>query len=50
MMCLVILLMMRIFFQFSSEAEFIYVHITLATDTEAESPYFAQLQTSHCLK
>ena len=33
-------------FQFSSEAEFtspLYVHITLATDSEAESPYFAQL-------
>ena len=33
-------------FQFSLEAEFtshLYVHITLATDTEAESPCFAQL-------
>ena len=33
-------------FQFSPEAEFTspsYVHITLATDTEAESPYFAQM-------
>ena len=34
------------FFQFSSEADFAstsYVHSTLAIDTEAESPYFAQL-------
>ena len=33
-------------FQFSPEAEFtspLYVHITLGTDTEAESPCFAQL-------
>ena len=33
-------------FQFSPEAEFtshLYFHITLATDTEAESPWFAQL-------
>ena len=33
-------------FQFSPEAIFIsplYIHITLATDTEAESPCFAQL-------
>ena len=33
-------------FQFSLEAEFkslLYVHITLATDTEAEAPCFAQL-------
>ena len=36
-------------FQFSPEAEFtssLYVLITLATDTEAESPTFAQLL--HC--
>ena len=33
-------------FQFSPEAEFkrpLYVHITLATDTEAEAPCFTQL-------
>ena len=33
-------------FQFSPEAKFtspLYIHITFATDTEAESPCFAQL-------
>ena len=42
---------MRVLFLFSSEAEFIspiYVHIVLATDTEANSQCFTQLL--HCWK
>ena len=46
MLLLILLMMMRVPFSFLLEAEptsSLYVHINLATDSEAESPCFAQL-------